>query len=163
MKSNILGSIYYTPSEEYQLSGDLFNKKLNEGCFHIVYDIGDYVIKVYKHGYIIPKEYQRTVDRELKRNTIECFEPMTYIGSVKHLLGDIYHPVFKQRKLQPLSYNIKYDLDFTNKMIEAGWEPQLFVFRRGNDEVSDLRKDNFALDEEGNLKLIDCEIEKADV
>lgn len=164
MKSNVIGSIYYSLDERtYQLTGDLFTKELQEGGYCIVFDNGDYVTKVYKTGFTNPIKYQQAVDEMLRRNSIECYEPVSYIGSVKHLLGEIYHPVFKQKKLQLLSYDNRYDLDFTMKMIEAGWEPRLYIFRRGNDEIYDLHKENFGIDENGNLKLIDCEIEKASV
>lgn len=164
MKSNILGDIFYAgDSKVYQLQGDLFKKELQEGGYCIVFDNGDFVVKVLKDGFINQTKYQQSVDLMLKRNTIECFEPLTYIGSVKHLLGDIYHPVFKQKKLKPAPFADKYNIDFSMKLINAGWEPRLYMFRRGNYEIFDLHKNNFGIDEEGDLKLIDCEIEKADV
>ena len=102
-------------------------------------------------------ELRKWTNNFLLRNKIDFAEPITYKGFVTSKQG--IHPVFRQKKLTPISWNDPKMAEIQTKIKEmyknAGWDDRMV---KDGLQLNDMQIQNFAYDKLGNLKAIDVDV-----
>lgn len=163
MKSNILGTIFYNVENngyDYEIDCDLLKMFINEGTESMTYyDLNDanYVLKVSKRGFSTEENFKAFINSKHKFDNIECISKVEYIGCLKHLLGEVYHPIFRQERVYPISErSFKKELIKVSPQFEKeGWLPEISYFTNGHKQITDLDTRNCGYDKDGNFKIID--------
>lgn len=163
MKSNILGSIFYNAENQgydYEVHSDVLKTFIGEGSESLAYydsENPNYVYKVSKNGFSTEEKFFNFIQSKHKFSNIDCIAKVEYVGSLKHLLGEIYHPVFRQERVYPIS-----ERSFKKELIKAipqfekeGWLPEISYFTNGHKQLTDLDPRNSGYDKDGNFKIID--------
>lgn len=155
-----LGTIQYKWGKldsTFKVEGDLFNDFMDQGADSLVYNGKEYVYKIDKDVYYSLEELQEAANEKiLLTSYIKEFEPLYFIGYVKVLGFDAYHIVYKQKQLRQTlkdEWN-QLLLDLHND----GWNPHRFSADKKGLSIYDVNIWNTGVDENGNVKLIDCKI-----
>lgn len=164
MKSNVVGTIFYnydSIESSCDVKSDLFNIKIGFGSESIVYEGNEeYVYKISKLGFTNEEEFDKYLKDIQQRNECPIMEPQIYVGTLKHLIADVYHPVFKQKRVKifkDIEYNT-FIINYINNFIKSGWIPNISQYSKENQVIYDINPRNCGLDKDGNLKIIDCMI-----
>lgn len=163
MKNNILGTIFYNAENQgydYEVDSPLLIDFVGEGTESLAfYDSANpnYVYKVSKKGFTTQEKFDNFILSRNKFNKIDCIAKVEFIGTLKHLLGEVYHPVFRQERVYPIS-----ERTFKKELIKVipqfekeGWLPEISYFTNGNKQITDLDSRNSGFDKDGNFKIID--------
>lgn len=163
MKNNILGTIFYNAENngyDYEVQSDLLKHFIGEGTESLAYyddEDPNYVYKVSKKGFATEEKFENFILSKHKFDNIDCISKVEFIGTLKHLLGEVYHPVFKQERVYPIS-----ERSFKKELIKAipqfekeGWLPAIDYFTNGTKTIRDLDNRNSGYDSNGNFKIID--------
>lgn len=161
---NVIGTIFYNWDEiesSVDIRSDLLKEYVNSGSESFVYNSeDDYVYKVSKLGFSNKEEFNKYLDFIKERNTCPVMLEQEYVGCLKHLIADVYHPVFKQKKIQVFE-DVDYEqfvCKYITEFMKSGWIPKVTQYSKGNQIIWDINPRNCGLDENGNIKIIDCMI-----
>ena len=155
----ILGEIFYNYDAidiTHHVYSSLFDSAtyLNQGTESLVYDAGEYVYKIKKIGYVKEEDIYKQIDNVKKKNRIPIFLEEEPIGILTHILEpSVKHLVTKQKKIFPAVYNIS---NMMMTLIKQGWTPLATSYEKDEIVIFDIKPENCGIDEDGNIKIIDC-------
>ena len=160
---NNLGTIFYN-YDAIDITSDvncsLFNNSnyINSGVESLVYDVGDYVYKVKKHGYTLQKDLENQLYLLNEKNEINTFLKEEPVGYLTHLLeSSVKHLVTKQKKVNVTTDNY---IEVIKELMEQDWIPIVSSYIKDKYVIYDIRPENCGIDEEKNFKIIDCNMYK---
>jgi hypothetical protein len=155
----VLGEIFYNYDAidiTHHVYSNLFNSAtyLNQGAESLVYDVGEYVYKIKKIGFVKEEDIYKQIDTITKKNNIPIFLDEEPIGILTHILEPtVKHLVTKQKKIFTITYSIP---NIIAAFIKQGWTPLVASYEKDGIVIYDIRPENCGIDEDGNIKIIDC-------
>lgn len=127
----------------------LLGTKIGEGNEHLVYAKDDYVYKVrYKKTKGLIDFIEYVIDYLKRRNCVPFQMPYKFIGIA--YLDNHFYPIFKQRKVEPMTLDSDTFYKELDRLIPT-------VPLEGHQYVNDIRRPNFGL-YKGQLKAIDVSV-----
>lgn len=128
------------------------NTPIGEGGAKLIYDDGDYVIKVSRSSCKNIIQFLKELDM---KNSLPGYLYEEFVGI---LMRKGAYPVTRQKKITSLRKNPNFSEIFKAFTQEYNYNPYRKAFIYKGIFVGDMRDSNFGLDENDKCVLIDCSI-----